>query len=616
VFADLTFDDMLGKCTLRNWRVIADVTFTFNYWLSGPDVFGYHVVNLIIHICTAFLVYQLLFQILLFAEKSSISPGGDSSNDSCTNALPPLSDTLFWASFFAGLIFLLHPLATQAVTYITRRYNSLATLFYVASIVCYLKSRGIVSRGREQGDTFLSKSLFFDLRHLAWYGLSLVAAVFAMHSKEISITLPVMLVLLEFLVVQSNLEDVAGRILYLLPLLATGLIVPYHYYFVGQWGQPLQDELLPRAGFAEKEYLSRRTYFFSQLGIIWSIYLRLLALLWGQNVEHDFFVSDGLFHATTLAASLGLLSLMAIAGLTLRRYRLLALGILWFFVTISVTSSIIPSMIFVAEHRVYLPMIGLAFVTAGMFKYLRRPRLFLAMAIPLMLILSVLTFMRNNVWKSDLTLWGDALRKSPNMGRPYDNYALALHRVGRLDEAISYYEKVLTMPIVPYKSDLSHKLFALANLGTVYADKGMHKEALQAYQSSVRLTAPKHAGRTYFNMGNLFAELKQHDKAIESYKKALEISPGNYRAYTNLGWLLMSLGRNDEAEATFKRALNYNRYSAEAYLNLGTLYSKNPSRRAEAIAHYNRYLALKPNSPLRKTVLENIRKLEGEVRRQ
>jgi tetratricopeptide (TPR) repeat protein len=78
----------------------------------------------------------------------------------------------------------------------------------------------------------------------------------------------------------------------------------------------------------------------------------------------------------------------------------------------------------------------------------------------------------------------------------------------------------------------------------------------------------------------------------------------------------MSLGRNDEAEATFKRALNYNRYSAEAYLNLGTLYSKNPSRRAEAIAHYNRYLALKPNSPLRKTVLENIRKLEGEVRRQ
>ena len=148
---------------------------------------------------------------------------------------------------------------------------------------------------------------------------------------------------------------------------------------------------------------------------------------WGQNIEHDFFFSDGLFHTTTLVAFLGLLSLLVTATLTIKNYRLLGFGILWLFITISVTSSIITNTILVAEHRVYLPMTGLTFVIVGMCRYLKRPRIFWSLAIPIILILSVLTFMRNQVWKDDLTLWAHALEKSPNMSRPYVNYARALH---------------------------------------------------------------------------------------------------------------------------------------------------------------------------------------------
>ena len=222
--------------------------------------------------------------------------------------------------------------------------------------------------------------------------------------------------------------------------------------------------------------------------------------------------------------------------------------------------------------------------------------------------------MRNQVWKNDLTLWSDALMKSPGMSRPYVNYARALHGLGRLDKAIALYEKVLTMPAVPYKSDLMHKLYALGNLGTVYAEKGMHREALNCYEAAARATAPLHASNLYFNMGNLFAERKQYTEALESYRKAVEKNPNNYRALTNLGWILMELERYDEAETTLKKALKYNRRSAETYLNLGTLYSKDPTKRTEAITNYSRFLELKPNSPLRKTVVENIRKLEGEGR--
>lgn len=88
--------------------------------------------------------------------------------------------------------------------------------------------------------------------------------------------------------------------------------------------------------------------------------------------------------------------------------------------------------------------------------------------------------MLNQVWKDNLTLWEHALEKSPSMSRPCVNYARALHGLGRLEETIALYEKVLTMPAVPYKSELMHKLYALGNLGTVYAEKGMHQEALIA----------------------------------------------------------------------------------------------------------------------------------------
>jgi tetratricopeptide (TPR) repeat protein len=620
IFADSSIDALLQRCTLGNSRLVADLTFTFNYWLSGPNVTGYHIFNLIVHVCTAFLIYQLLFQLLTLAETNKKYPGHADPHELSSSSLPPLSDGFFWPSFLGGLLFLVHPLATQAVTYIIQRYTSLATLFYVASVVCYLKARILLSGEHQMQRMTPYRNRFYRHRHLIWYGFSVLAAVLAMYTKEMSITLPVIILLVEFLLVERSFANIGRRMLYLLPLLATGLIIPLHYLPVFNLADTASlmetitnpDKLLPR--WAEPEYLTRSTYFFSQLGIVWSIYLKLLVWPWGQSIEHDFFVSDSLFHTSTLSGVLGLLSLLGIAAFALRKYRLLSFGILWFFITMSVTSSVVTNTIFVAEHRVYLPMIGLTFVIASMYQYLRKPRILWSIAVPILLVLSVLTFMRNRVWKDDLTLWLDALEKSPAMSRPYVNYAQALQGLGRLDEAIALYGKVLTMPAVPYKSDLMHKLYALGNLGTVYAEKGMHQEALNCYRTAAQATAPLHASTLYFNMGNLYVELKQYTEAIDSYQKAVETTSSNYRAYTNLGWVLMELKRYDEAETAFKEALKHNRRSAETYLNLATLYSKDSKKRAEAISSYNRFLELTPNSPLRKTVMENIRRLEQEDR--
>ena len=165
IFVNRNFDNLLKGAFFANTRLVADLTFAFNQWLSGPEVFSYHMVNLIIHIGTAFLVYQLLFQILSFCGDRNASQHS-SSNGTTKNAFPRLDDLHFWPAFFGGLLFLIHPLATQSVTYITQRYTSLATLFYTASIVFFLKARRITSDRQQQSDMSDSKLPFFEPNHL------------------------------------------------------------------------------------------------------------------------------------------------------------------------------------------------------------------------------------------------------------------------------------------------------------------------------------------------------------------------------------------------------------------------------------------------------------------
>jgi tetratricopeptide (TPR) repeat protein len=622
VFVYRDFDNFLQEFAFSSTRFIADLTFAFNKWLSGPEVFSYHVVNLVIHVCAAFLVYQLLFQILSFPTSSN-SLNRPSSNKESTRALPPMTDLHFWPSFFGGLIFLVHPLATQAVTYLTQRYTSLATLLYLASIVFYLKARGITLQWNRQNHKFDFKQSFFKLRHLCWYSLAIVMAVFAMFTKEMSLTLPVILVLIEFFFVQPNVENAGNRILYLLPLLATGLIIPYfHLPFLHPLTDPsASTRILPSWG---QDSLTRRTYFLSQLSVIWNIYLKLLVFPYGQSIEHDFFVASSLLHPLTLGAFLGLLSLVIVALASLKKYPLIGFGFIWFFVTVSVTSSIIPNVIFVAEHRVYLPMVGLSFLAAGIYKYSKRPRLFWSVAIPISLVFSALTFERNFTWKDDLTLWGEALKKAPELSRPYNLYGMALHRSGRLDEAIAMYNKVISMPRDPFKRTDLDKLFAMHNLPIVFADQYMYEDAFHSYRELIDLYGDHiqiddfSLATVYFNVGGLYARENKFEKALNEYQKGLEVIPHEDKrlmsyGLTNIGWVLSRLDRYKKAETALRKAMLFNPRAAKAYLQLGNLYSRFSSKWPEAVACYKRFLELETHPPFRRELLAKIRELEQKM---
>ena len=463
------FTNWSGYDFLPN-RFIGYLTFAFNHEIGGLNVSGYHVVNLAIHIVNALLVYALVrltMKTPFFGSRPQV-PSPES--------LVPV---------LAALLFVSHPIQTQAVTYIVQRLTSLATLFYLASLVLHVRWR----LAQTAGVPFVSRSV------LPWYLLSLVSAVLAMKTKEIAFTLPVVILLYEF----SFFGRPGRRLLpMLLPLLLTIFIIPLTMVNVQKpVGEILSD--VHSKSIAGTD-LSRGEYLSTQFSVIVT-YLRLLVLPINQNLDYDYPVSHSLLEPRAFLSLLLLLVLMGYAAWLWRTssssqspvpspglYRLAAFGIIWFFITLSVESSIIPIQDVIFEHRLYLPSIGFvaAFVvlvmTAGELCAARLPAIkkltipVLAMSV---LMLTGATYARNNVWKDELTLWEDTKSKSPMKARPHNNLGYAYGKQKRIPEAIAEFETAVQLA--------PEYLDALYNLAQLYFLSGRYQETEELTRTLKRL---------------------------------------------------------------------------------------------------------------------------------
>ncbi len=366
-------------------RYLGYLSFALNYRVGGLEVFGYHLANLGIHVCNGLLVFWLTALTLRTPGMRNADAG-------------PLVRR--YAPLAAGLLFSVHPLATQSVTYIVQRFASLAALFYLLSVALYVQARLSLEAERP------SKG-----RSAAFYCLSLLAAAGAMRTKEISFTLPLVAAGCELLFFRPG-----RRSLLLVPLAATALLVPLG---LATQGQGLADVLADVSGFAsETREISRWAYLLTQSRVVLT-YLRLLILPVEQNLDHDFPISTSLGDPAVLVALALLLGIAGAAVSLLVRARrsngapgaLVFFGVAWFFVTVSVESSIIPIRDVIFEHRAYLPSAGAAVAmgTAVLWMIERlRFRASVAVQATLALLvtagpLGAAAYARNLVWKNDLT---------------------------------------------------------------------------------------------------------------------------------------------------------------------------------------------------------------------
>ena len=488
-----------------NTRFITGLTFAFNYALGRLDPFGYHLFNILCHIASAFLVSVLVG---LTFETSSMRTSS-------------LQRHRLQIAFFSSLLFLVHPIQIQAVTYLAQRSTSLATFFYLASVVLYVRSR--------------------LTPHLAYYLGALLTTLLGMFTKEISFTIPFALLLYEFIFLRPHHGEIRRRLLLASPFLLMLAVIPLT--LTQATSHTHQSAYEPA-----RDVASYFTYPITQLNVI-RTYLRLLFLPIHQNLDYDYPISQTLFEPSTVF-SLVLLSRIAwVSFETLGRQKLLFFCIGWFFLTLSVESSFIPLRDLLVEQRLYLPIVGFSiFVPTGLFLLCRDAKKAVAVLTVLTLILSVATYRRNAIWKDELTLWQDVVKKSPNKARGYSHVGLAYIRRGEYGQAIEYFRKAVFL--VPDFAGFYDRL------GAAYGMAGEHDKALFYCRKALRLD-PGYP-EAYANLGAAYGRKGAYAKALKCYRKALRLNPDHLWACEALAAIYALTGNREglRREAGRLRALH------------------------------------------------------------
>jgi tetratricopeptide (TPR) repeat protein len=553
----LIFDDVpaiTGNPTLRHFgaalrppidmtvsaRPILNLSLALNYAAGGTDVRGYHAANLAIHILAGLALFGIVRRTLARRGSPAASP----------------------AAFSVALIWLLHPLQTESVTYVVQRAESLMGLFYLLTLYCFI-------RGAET-ETPASRP---------WYVLSVAACLLGMATKEVMVSAPLVVLLYDRAFLAGTLGEAWRRRWRVYAgLAATWLILPYLVLSThGRGGTAGFGGAVPWWSYALTQFPAIIHY------IHLSLWPHPLIFDYGSALE-----PPSLRVAACVVAVAGLA-----AGSAWALFRNSAAGFLGavFFAVLAPSSSFVPvATETMAEHRMYLALAPVVvLVVAGIYRWMGRA------ALPFCLVLAAglfwATFRRNEVYSTEERIWSDTVAKRPDNERAHNNLGYLLStEPGRSGEAISQYVQALLLK--PDYGQAQYNLgFALA------AVPGRLGEAVAHYEEAVRLM-PDHA-EAHYNLAVALASIPgRSDEMIARYREALRLKPDYPEAHYNLGCALMAMpGRQDEAIAEFEDALRLSPGLAEAHYNLGRVLDTAPGRQDEAITHYREALRLKPDYP-------------------
>jgi protein O-mannosyl-transferase len=597
-------------------RPVVSLTLAVNYALGGTNVWGYHAVNLAIHVLAACTLFSIVRRTLL---------------------LPPLSQRFGSAAMplalVAAILWMIHPLQTESVTYVVQRTEALVGLFYLLTLYC-------VIRGATFTSAYSTKSLpggrppacgFADIadkqqprgtrtRAIFWYVGAVLACLLGMATKELMATAPLIVLLYDRTFLAGSFREALRRRwgLYL-AMAATWSMVAALLISTGFYGGT--------AGFAVHRFTCW-SYLLTQPSVMVH-YLRLA--LWPSALCFDYN-----WPAAQTASEIVLPAIVVVGLLGLTAWALVkrpAWGFLgaWFFVILAPTSSFVPIRDAAFDHRMYL---SLAALTVGLVigcwlvgQWLVRrgtiswPAARFAgglLAISVGAALGIVTFQRNTDYQSELSIWQDTVAKAPRNERARNCLGLALADDERLEEAIAQYRKALEID-PDYAEAHTNLGMALAacgrlneaiasylkaleinpnvakahnNLGNALDSSGKPDEAMPHFERAVELDPNLAEARN--SLGNALREHGRVDEAMLQYEKALEIRPDYDSAHNNLGIALAGLGRLDEAIIHFRKAIETKPNSAPAQNNLG-LALANSGRLDEAIVHFRKAIEINPD---------------------
>jgi tetratricopeptide (TPR) repeat protein len=557
-FSEWLFSDARN---LVSGRPLLLLSFLVNYMAGGLDTFSYHLFNLLFHIISAFLLYLLLMRL----------PAG---KDAVAHSI---------RSVAAPALFLLHPLNTESVTYISSRSSILTGLFILLSMVAFF---------RATGGSF-SPGLYI---------LSIAAFAAGLMVKQQAVVLPGLMLVFDYFFVSEDMRDFVRRLRYhliFLLIIVAGVVVYMPYLTDPEASRPFAEHI------------------FTELKVF-AEYLRLMLVPIGQNIDHsvrpEHFFSPGIL--LFLLLYLGLYLFSFLPG---NRNRVVSFSLLW------VAVSLLPFLFirlndFMAERWLYITLMGFSiFIAEAIVLVSQKSRATAAVvAVLLMLVFGMLTAARNTVYATQASIWEDAAGKSPDKYRPYANLSRAYRELGKLDKGIEagimaigrgdqsfeasinlaaayqaaeQYDKAL-QTLLAIKEQASFRYEYHQNLGALYEKMGEHEKSLAAFQEA--LIAVPHSPLVLFSIGGAYEELKDREKADDYYRRAVKEKPQHAQDFMARGVAFFRLGKGREALKSFVEAVNVDPLDVNVRLFLAENYLGN-GYADDAYRHFSTAVKISPS---------------------
>jgi protein O-mannosyl-transferase len=586
------FDDLPAirdNPTIRNWRAVGQVlspperltvsgrpvlnaTFALSHALSGGETWGYHAVNVAIHAAAALVLFGLVRRTLL-------RPGRCERFG--VNALP--------LAFAVAVLWALHPLQTESVSYLVQRAESLMGLCYLLTLYCFVRG---VDAARASG----------------WFALAALVCALGMASKEVMVSAPLLVLLYDRCFVAGSFAEAWRQrarchASLAATLLVLGLLVAHaggnrggsigFGIGIGWWAHAL-------------------TQFHAITHYLW-------LSLWPHPLVFEYEPEWVTRMVDVVLPGLLVIALLVVTTVGLGRNRSIGFVGMACFAVIAPTSLLPAPTQLIVEHRMYLPLAALiAWLVPVASAWLGRRELAALLAVGLGF--GLLTARRNEDYRSEISLWADTVAKRPRNAFAHGSLGAALSRAGRLDDALVQCTEAVRLD--PEKALLRY------NLGLVFAKLGRQAEAIEAYAQAVSLQ-PDYAdahnnyavtlarvhrteearrefeatlrlrpddAEAHYNLGALLLELRRAPDAVEQFAAALRLKPDYPAAGIAAGTTLALLGRFDEAMRRFEQVLVLNPRDTVARNKVGLMLLA-IGRVPEAIAHFEEALRIKPDDP-------------------
>jgi len=525
-----------GKFHRPHYRPVRVISYAVDYFFSHRNPIGYHISNILCHIITSFLVYLTIF----FMIKN------------------------YRVALFAAILFVVHPIQTDSVTYLSGRRDILTALFYILGFYCFLKFRR-----------------YSKIKYIA---LALLAYLLSFFSKEIAITLPLMFLCYDFLEnfqvksrrlnlsffkqILLTLKRVIVKYKYLYgPLLLAGITFGLYTVFVAKASH--------RIGW----YGDSPNLNFLTVARILIFYIKQLFYPVTLNADYSynaFPVSKSFFEPRTLFSIIALIVILYAILRLLKSHKMYAFCGMWIFITLIPVYQIIPHHELLAEHYLYLPSLGFCLLFALLFEKLlsfqKHQYIIYSLLAIIVVLFSYRTIDRNKDWKDDLIFWSKTAKTAPNCLRARLNLGLAYQKRGMVNQAIVQFQKVFEIAPKVMPNIKNTLAWTHINLGKVYWDKGFFDKAEIECEKALQIDP--NLPEVHNGLGIIYRKKGLLEKAIIEFQRALSIDSNFAEAHNNLGNVYSAKGLFDKAIIEYKKALEIDSNLSQTYKNLVNIYSK------------------------------------------